>query len=686
MPRSSLVSANTDELSYHRSDVQGLRALAVLSVVFYHAGLPVHGGFVGVDVFFAVSGFVITGTLLREYASTGSIHLGNFYKRRFMRLAPTLSLVITFTSVLGMLFLSPFGPQQNTGLTAIGAMMSMANVVIARTTGGYFDAPANSNPLLSTWSLSVEEQFYLFFPILLVLGFFLNSYAKKLRFQNQILLIMSMFLMSLIADLSLNRWSFVGQDLLFGFYSPLTRAWEFAAGAISAFFFMRVQSIPQKLMTAIGTLGIATIFGSVFLITFKTQFFDIPTLPPVLGAVLVLIAGGGGLTPISRLLSIKLLTQIGDASYSIYLWHWPLIVFSNVLWPMHSWISFAAALSAFLPALITYNLVEKPVKQKPFFIAGRFAAIVTLTLGVPLVFAVGLSIGSELSWGSSKLQEFQREVSSPHLMTERGCLPSLVIENPTRCTWNKSGRGESIYLVGDSTADAMSEGVVGASAILRRPVHMVNLPGCPFKNLWMNSPGAPAVRNTEGCRKGYEQAISWLLEQPKGTILLSEMNSWYRNESVAVGLGPNSLSTIPSERVTILEAGLKSTVRQLQDHGFMVVLFHAPPDFRAGKSIDSLLCTSWRFFRGDCEGIVSRTIVDMYQSIERESLVRIAAETGASIVDLRENFCSESTCSAVSFNGQLLFRDAFHLSVSGSKALIPTLVNVLSTANQTRRG
>lgn len=156
-----------------RLDIQGLRALAVLGVIIFHAGVWLPGGFAGVDVFFVVSGFVITGMLQREFAKSNRVHLGRFYARRFRRLAPALALMVAFTLVVAAFLQSPLGPAQVTAKTALGATTGTANLVINIVTGGYFAAAAETNPLLHTWSLSVEEQFYLIFPALLVGGFWL---------------------------------------------------------------------------------------------------------------------------------------------------------------------------------------------------------------------------------------------------------------------------------------------------------------------------------------------------------------------------------------------------------------------------------------------------------------------------------------------------------------------------------
>jgi peptidoglycan/LPS O-acetylase OafA/YrhL len=174
--------------SNRRPYIQGLRALAVIFVVAFHAGLPVPGGFIGVDVFFVISGFVITAMLQREYLETGRLKFSSFYLQRFKRLTPALALLISVTLVLASIIMSPEGPQQVVATTAVGAMFFVANFIIARTTGGYFAPAAELNPLLNTWSLSVEEQFYLIFPALLALGWFLARKRRIMRASPAILI------------------------------------------------------------------------------------------------------------------------------------------------------------------------------------------------------------------------------------------------------------------------------------------------------------------------------------------------------------------------------------------------------------------------------------------------------------------------------------------------------------------
>ena len=346
-----------------RLDVQGLRALAVLSVVAYHAGLPVPGGFVGVDVFFVISGFVITSMLRREWDATGRISFAAFYKRRFKRLTPALAVVVAVTAVTAGLVMSPLGAQQRVSETGLGAMALIANWVIASTTGGYFDAPAATNPFLHTWSLSVEEQFYIVFPAVLALGWFVAARRPARRHTATILVVLIALGSFGIALVGVNPFV---HSWLFGFYSPLTRAWEFAVGALLAL--VTVRSVRGA-----AAAGAVLLAASFFLINDLTTFPGVWTLLPVGGAALLIVGR-------PRALTLRPLVRIGDWSYSIYLWHWPLIVFATTF----GWNRTAAAALSFLPAVASFRWVERPLRslQLP---RRRFALLVAAVVMSPLI-------------------------------------------------------------------------------------------------------------------------------------------------------------------------------------------------------------------------------------------------------------------------------------------------------------
>jgi len=239
-------------------------------VVAFHAGLPLPGGFLGVDVFFVISGYVITAMLHREFARSGKIQLRQFYRRRFRRLAPALALVTTVTCVASIFVLSPFGPQQMASKTAIGATLFVANFVIASTTGNYFDAPAELNPLLNTWSLSVEEQFYFVFPFVLLLAWRLSGRLRAGR-GIPLALIAAVAAVSIALACTSNFGIEPGaaKDFL-GFYSPVVRAWEFALGSLLLLSTLAAKPRSRAFGASLGGAGAILLGASLWLINPST--------------------------------------------------------------------------------------------------------------------------------------------------------------------------------------------------------------------------------------------------------------------------------------------------------------------------------------------------------------------------------------------------------------------------------
>ena len=331
-------------------------------VVAFHSGLPVPGGFIGVDVFFVISGFVITTMLKHEWVTTERIRFGAFYIRRFKRLAPALALMVTVTMLTSALVLSPLGTQQTAAKTAIGATLLVANIVIARTTGGYFDAPTTTNPLLNVWSLSVEEQFYLAFPAVLAAGWLIARRARPLWAAPSVFVLSIAVVSFVAASFNAAKFAIPLPRSMFRFSDPVSRAWEFAAGALLALVATRAVIKSRSLALTFGVLGALLLVSSLWLITGAAPFPGPRTLLPVIGALLLLLAGGQNSNPVTRALAAKPMVKIGDWSYSIYLWHWPLIVFATFLWPNSSAAVFAAALLAFAPALASYKWIEQPIR------------------------------------------------------------------------------------------------------------------------------------------------------------------------------------------------------------------------------------------------------------------------------------------------------------------------------------
>ncbi len=353
----------------YRADIDGLRALAVLPVVLYHVGVPgFGGGFVGVDIFFVISGYLICGMIDQDIRS-GAFSLGNFYKRRILRILPALFAMFAVTGVLAYAYCLPveFEDFSKSLASAVG---SVSNIYFAQT-AGYFDAPAETKPLLHTWSLGVEEQFYFVAPLLMLLLYRVTPrHAKWLLAAAAVLSFAAAVLMSY-------------RNATFVFYLTPFRAWELALGALLA-----IKFIPSP-ATAMGKgitggIGLAILTGIIVLGSPSAPLLLMTGLAAV-GATMVIAASERGISWTGRLLSLPPLVFVGLISYSLYLWHWPLIVFQRTDGFLLSGSSATAKLvviaASIAAAILSWKLVEQPFRAmarestKPAVFAGASAAM-----------------------------------------------------------------------------------------------------------------------------------------------------------------------------------------------------------------------------------------------------------------------------------------------------------------------
>lgn len=346
--------ANTPGHLAYRRDIDGLRAVAVLSVVLFHAFPAVlRGGFIGVDIFFVISGFLITSILLRELEA-GSFSFAGFYARRVRRIFPALVLVLGSCLAFGWLALFPDEYQQ-LGKHVVGGAGFAANFFYWAQVG-YFDTAADTKPLLHLWSLGIEEQFYILWPVVLLLGW---------RLRTNLLAVAAVLA---LASFAVNLGGIAGHPTA-TFYSPAGRAWELLLGAGLACLHARPGAaasrlaLPPNLPNLLSWLGAALLAAGLALITREDQFPGWRALLPALGALLLI--GAGPQAWLNRvLLSNRLMVWIGLVSYPLYLWHWPLLSFAQIVESREPApaIRAAAVLLALLLAWLTYRLVERPLR------------------------------------------------------------------------------------------------------------------------------------------------------------------------------------------------------------------------------------------------------------------------------------------------------------------------------------
>ena len=341
-----------------RSDIEGMRAIAVFLVVFYHAGLPfLQCGFIGVDIFFVVSGYLITSLLAKELNSSGGIDLSRFYARRARRLLPALTLVVVIVCLIEAIMASPIA-QIEVLKAALATILYSSNLYFARIELYYFLQGSGSEPLLHTWSLAVEEQFYLAWPIFLVL---LTRMVKSVR--SRILVIAATTIMSFIGCVWLTAWN---QALAF-FLSP-SRAWEFSIGGLLVFVPLHWMIAHENLCKWLGIAGLITLVGCGALMTNSGIFPGYIAAIPVLATLAVLQAGAGAPSSlVARMLNGRALQYFGGISYSLYLWHWPVLMMVPAMFSHHSAaVRAACVVLSIALAAITHVTVENPVRFNSF--------------------------------------------------------------------------------------------------------------------------------------------------------------------------------------------------------------------------------------------------------------------------------------------------------------------------------
>lgn len=335
--------SSPDQSSY-RPDLDGLRCIAILLVLFFHARVGFSGGYVGVDVFFVISGFLITRLILKERQKSDSFSMTRFLTRRVARLLPALTVMFLFTAAVGWMTLLPEDLAE-LGKALTSQCLFLSNV-FHWTAVGYFRGPAEIKPLLHSWSLAVEEQFYLIFPLLL---------GIRLGGLNPTRLIIGLGIVSF-------GLSCYGTEHFqsAAFYLLPTRAWELLIGALLAS--SEATQAPVRYREALSVLGLLLILASATLYSNQTPFPGLAALPPCLGCCLLILSQG---SRCNRVLAHPLFTSCGLISYSLYLWHWPIFAFSHYIDDSEQSLALKLGLcgASILAAALSYKLVESPTRK-----------------------------------------------------------------------------------------------------------------------------------------------------------------------------------------------------------------------------------------------------------------------------------------------------------------------------------
>ena len=677
---------------HHRADIQGLRAVAVLMVVAFHIGASPIGrtraggpfalldaGFIGVDVFFVVSGFVITAMLLRQLDSSGGIAFRDFYARRARRLMPAMALMSVVVLVASILVLNPFGAQQFAARTALAANTFVANVYLYRHTG-YFDATAATNPFLHTWSLSVEEQTYLLLPAGLALTAWLGRRLARRRsgpgrdrgstgaHVGMTVGVIAVSVTSFVAAVAMSRgWRPFGAEApeRLAFLMTPTRLWEFGAGALLALSWRRVR-LGARVAAALGVVGFVALIAAAVLIDPGAPFPSVVTLVPVLATVAIIAAGTHG-GPITRALSWRPMGWIGDRSYAWYLWHWPAIVLAAAVWPTVSWVPALAAVVALLPAWASYAWVEQPLRVDVRLVGRRAVAMGCTCLLLVIAMVAVVTAGATRGWGVQEADGWYdlpngRNVGC-HLFNRDNRMdwPGEV------CTTRPPGPDSgTVLILGDLQADSAAPAVVTAAHELGFATAQWTRSGCPFVGR------APV--HAAACADWQHQARALVDElDPVAVVLVADESAYttaaLAEEELADADGSHPAST--EAAVRSWADGLDGTLADLAARGTPVVIVGGAPDLGDGfpRERQSVL---------DPDPAIPTVTAD--DASARRAAVwdaqrAVAARHGAEVVDPVPLLCTPVCAPLVDGTWRWYQRD--QLTNAGSAVLAPSVRDAL---------
>jgi len=659
-----------NERSSFRPDIEGLRGVAILLVVLFHAGVPaLAGGFVGVDVFFVLSGYFITGLLVSEWSRSGELNLGEFYGRRALRLLPPLLLVLLATLVAVMWLYAPIDRPAITS-DARSVALYAGNYAFARGAVDYFGAGAN--PLLHTWSLAVEEQFYLVWPLVFLLVSLLAGTRRRTGTSDDPTrpLLASLALLgvlSFVASVWLTRvsqpWAFFGMP---------TRIWEFALGGALAVLWTRAeQSAESHIESANGGLFLQV--GALVALALAVAAYDritpypgVAAAVPALAAVALLV--GGRLAPdsvISRVLSALPLRWLGRLSYAWYLWHWPLVGVGAVIsrdigiGGRLAWSGVALVL-----AWSTHRFIEKPAREGGL---SRMSASSVATL------ALFASLGAALL-AHGAMRAAERQVARPDQRTfaaaradrmQHPCWANTVEDATLPCVLGDAGSPRTIALLGDSHAEHWLGALDRAGRERGWKIDVMVKGGCPVAEL-PELVNVRLKRQYFECTRYREAMIRRIISLRPSAVILS---SW--DHYVSPGGDAEDWQVSPG----MWQRGLHRTYARLTAAGLRVLVIRGTPR----TWFDVPACLSRRAarlpFADECT----------YRRDRALNGAALAAQSAAArglpvrFVDMNDQICSSARCDVMR-NGLVIFTDDNHLTASFSRSLAPVFGDRVATA------
>ncbi|TWT34627.1 acyltransferase family protein [Blastopirellula retiformator] len=648
-PQSDRTDAATRDFKY-RPDVDGLRALAVTLVLLFHAGLGFSGGFIGVDVFFVISGFLITGLVLKQL-DAGTFSLKNFWVRRIRRILPASTVMVVLVLAAGyFLLLSPEFKQL--AESAIAQQLMLSNVYFWRNTG-YFAGPADVKPLLHTWSLGVEEQFYIGYPILLML---LHRFFRKGAFAVLVLIA--------VVSLALSQY-FVNRSPAATFYLLPTRAWEMLLGGLICFL-PRLSAVSPRVLSACSWISLGAILGTGWFYTAEMPFPGLTAIVPCLAAAALIYVNSEQLTWPAKAMATRPLVFVGLISYSLYLWHWPLFAFYRY-WLGDPGIVVAVAVLAasFALAVLSWRFVETPIRQlKPGIPAYGYFMGAATSIGAIVIVAsfVIMSQGfpgkfPEAGFAST---DIPINLDSTTAEAESGKLPII---------GDRTSGAPKIVFCGDSHLGAVLGVLDDAFKTNGMSAAIAARGGTPLMiNSWSQGNSETERQN----REQWKQAVVRYVQEHdiSDVVLIGRWTLYIKGELTGeTGHLLHDGQSLPGEAnlsEKAVERSLTRTVEELKIAGVRVWIMKQVPLQPHDTNRQIVLAKA--FGIGDARGTSREWNRERHANANR--IIEHLQSEGVNVLDPNP-YCFDDNGFSKIFDGSTsLYHDEDHLSVYGSRYLL----------------
>ena len=638
----------------YRKDIDGLRAIAVLGVIIYHSEILIgkkyflSGGFLGVDIFFVISGYLISSIIYQESFTNKKFSFLDFYERRIRRLLPALLIVLLLSLFLAYFLLLPV--QFQTFLKSIvSSIFFYSNFYFHYSGQAYGEAILSSKPLLHTWSLAVEEQFYILYPILFLLGYYL--FKKKIKYLFCIIILISIILASIINQ----------QHASFNFYMIITRAREIMSGGLIAL----VHSENEKKIRSNSILS----FIGLFLIIFSFYYFDDPnkhpsylTVIPVIGCCLI-IHNNNSTNFIGKLLSFKLMTYIGLISYSLYLWHHPILSFGKIsgLTENNLFYKVLLIIISFIFSTLTYFFIEKKFKNKEIISKKNLGFLLLPTISFFLLMIILLPNKQE-----KQFPNIMKDLYNQTWFTTKQFYKPCFQRKNIFCNFVSNEKKQTVFLVGDSLMASIQEEL--KDNLIIRDLNFVPMTnaGCDFLDKNFN-------RNNKFCDLSIQQNRMNKIKQFDKSIIILHLN--YKN------LYQNNDSEFIDTYI--------NNINKYLDLDYKLILIYPIPQWPINisqnlgerfkndkkfflqelKDPDNFIYLDYNDFRND-----TKKIFEKFDELKHQNLFKVFPH---------KYFCNNTIkdrCLAHS-SEDIYVIDGSHLSKKGSKILNDDLIKIIDKIN-----